>query len=397
MVGTDRLYYTDSYLTRFEAEIVAVRPASGQYRVYLDRTAFYPSSGGQPCDTGRIARAAVVDVAEEGEHVAHLVESELSPGAVACEIDWARRFDHMQQHTGQHLLSAVFVEQLGYPTVSFHLGSETSTIDVEAPELSGQQIEAVEARANALVTENRPVAARFHSPEEAASLGLRKPSEREGPVRVVEIEGCDRSACGGTHVRATGEIGPILIRRLDRVRQTVRVEFVCGGRAVRRARADYNALARAAQLFSAPPDQVPALVAAQIEAAKSADKAQRKLQAELAAFKGRELYQATPADARGRRVHQAVKPAGSIEMWRLLAQAFTAAGPGGVFLLALEQPPMFLLALSGDIAAHAGNVVKAVAEPLGGRGGGSARLAQASLPKAALAPQVFRPVLDRLG
>ncbi|MBI3664800.1 MAG: alanyl-tRNA editing protein [Acidobacteria bacterium] len=396
-MGTERLYYTDSYLTRFEAEIVEVRPAGGRFYAYLDCTAFYPASGGQPFDVGRMGGAAVVDVVDEGDRIAHLVDVELRPGPVACEIDWVRRFDHMQQHTGQHLLSAVFVEQAGYSTVSFHLGPETSTIDLDAPGLSAAPIEAVEARANALVFENRPVTARFFSPEEAASIGLRKPSEREGPIRVVQIEGCDRSACGGTHVRATGEIGPILVRRLDRVRQTVRVEFVCGGRAVRRARDDYNALARSAQLFSAPLDQVPTLVAAQIEAAKAADKVQQKLQAELAVFKGRELYQATSADARGRRVHQAVEPSGAIEPQRLLAQAFIAAGPGGVFLLALEQPPMFLLALSEDLNANAGNIVKAVAESLGGRGGGNARLAQASLPSAAHAPQAFGAVLDRLG
>ena len=218
-MATQRLYYNDSYLTRFEAQILEVKPAGPGFHVYLDRTAFYPTSGGQPNDVGGIASTAVLDVVDEGDRIAHVADSEVPPGPASCQIDWARRFDHMQQHTGQHLLSAVFVELLGCPTVSFHLGSETSTIDLAAPEITATQIEAAETRANALGFENRPVAVRFYSPEEAVSIGLRKPSDRTDETRVIEIEGIDRSACGGTHVRATGEIGPILIRRLDRVRQ----------------------------------------------------------------------------------------------------------------------------------------------------------------------------------
>ncbi len=394
---TERLYYTDSYLARFEAQVVEARPAGERFHVYLDRTAFYPASGGQPFDVGRLNGAAVVEVVDEDERIAHVVEREIAAGSVAGEIDWGRRFDHMQQHTGQHLLSAVFVEVLGHATVSFHLGSETSTIDLHAPEITPSQIEAVEARANALVCENRTVTVHFYSPEEATAIGLRKPSDRPGQMRVVEIGDCDRSACGGTHVRATGEIGPILIRRLERVRGNVRVEFVCGGRAVRRARADYNALAGVAQLFSAPIEQAPALVRGQIEEIKAAEKARQKIEAELAVFKGRDLYQATPPDSRGRRVHRATERSGSIDGWRLLAQNFTAAGPGAAFLLGVEQPPSLLVALSADLSVHAGNLVKAAIEPLGGRGGGNPRLAQASLPDAAAVAAALDRVASALG
>ncbi|HYM10289.1 MAG TPA: DHHA1 domain-containing protein, partial [Bryobacterales bacterium] len=236
----------------------------------------------------------------------------------------------------------------------------------------------------------------FYSAAEAVSIGLRKPSDRAGEIRVVAIEGCDRSACGGTHVRATGEIGPILIRRLDRVRGNARVEFVCGGRAVRQARADYNALAGIAQLFSAPLEQVPALVRSQAEAAKSADKTRQKLEAELAVWKGRELYQNTPADAQGRRVRQETQPRGAIEPWRALAQQFTAAGPGAVFVLAIREPPAVLLAASADLHLHAGDIVKAVAQALGGRGGGNAQIAQASLPEASAAKAALDQILEKL-
>ncbi len=394
---TQRLYYADSYLTAFDAHIVEVRPAASRYHLYLDRTTFYPSSGGQPFDTGQIGSVAVVDVLEEDERIAHVVEQPAAAGPVRCEIDWGRRFDHMQQHSGQHLLSAVFEELFRYPTVSFHLGAETSTIDLETPDATAAQVEAAETRANALVFENRPVTVASYSAEEAAAIGLRKPTEREGTIRVVEIAGCDRSACGGTHVRATGEIGPILIRRLDRVRQTVRVEFLCGGRAVRRARADYKALARVAQVFSAPLDETPALVTAQMEAARTADKTRQKLEAELAGWKGRDLYAKTPPDQRGRRVHRVSEAAGSLEGLRLLAQGYLAAGPGAVFFVTTAQPPALLIAVSGDLGLHAGQIVKSAVEPLGGRGGGSPQMAQGSLPEAGRLAEAVQRILERLG
>ena len=394
---SDRLYYTDSYLTTFQADILEVRPVASRYHVYLDRTAFYPTSGGQPYDLGLLGGRPVVDVADEDDRIAHVLESEPPTGSVTGEIDWARRFDHMQQHTGQHLLSAVLHELFGYPTVSFHLGSETSTIDIAAPELTPAQVEASEARAAQIVFENRPVTVRFCAPEEAAALGLRKPSERQGTLRVVEIAACDRSACGGTHVRATGEIGPILLRRLDRVRQTVRVEFVCGGRAVRRARADYNALVRVAQFFSAPLDEAPSHVAAQLESAKTADKARQKLEADLASYQGRELYRQTSPNERSRRVHQRHERAGSLDPFRALAQAFTTAGPGAVLLISTEAPPALLLAVSPDSGLRAGDILKSVVTALGGRGGGSATLAQGSLPDAALLSQARERVLALAG
>ena len=287
---TERLYYTDSYVREFQARVVE-RSADGR-TVYLDRTLFYPSSGGQPFDVGSIAGVAVVDVVDEDDRIAHLLAAPLATdGEVAGEIDWTRRFDHMQQHSGQHLLSAVFEELFGLHTVSFHLGAESATIDLEGGPVEARMVTEAERRANQLVSENRAMDVRFE--DARAAQGLRKASEREGTLRIVSIDGLDRSACGGTHVRSTGEIGPILLRRTEKIRQSVRVEFVCGGRAVRRARADFEALSSIAQLFSAPLDEVAPLVAAQLETAKAGDKARRKLELDLAAYRGRELYTAT--------------------------------------------------------------------------------------------------------
>ncbi len=381
---TDRLYYTDSYLREFTARILEHSPDGRT--VYLDRTAFYPASGGQPCDTGAIAGVPVLDVADEGERIAHHLAAPLHSGPVDCAIDWGRRFDHMQQHTGQHVLSAVFEEWFGLDTVGFHLGAESSTIDLEGGAVERGAVLEAERRANDIVFENRPVAVDFQHAAEVQ--GLRKPTDREGTLRIVSIQGLDRNACGGTHVRATGEVGPILLRKLEKVRQTVRVEFLCGGRAVRRARADYEALSRTAQLFSAPLEEVPAMVAAQLETARANDKTRRKLELDLAACQGKELYLATEPGADGvRRVTRRVVK-GSLEELRAIAQNFTAQ-PKAVFIATLADPPSVLLAASADAGLDAGKALKAALAEAGGRGGGNARIAQGSVAEAGALEQVL--------
>ena len=380
---TERLYYHDSYLRRFDA--YAVESAGGGSTVYLDRTAFYPTSGGQPFDLGSIGGIAVREVVDEGGRIAHLLASPVAAGPVECAIDWNRRFDHMQQHTGQHLLSAVFEELFHLKTVSFHLGAESATIDLEGGPVDARVLSAVEARANEAVWENRAVSVTYE--EAGGAQGLRKASDREGTLRIVSIDGLDRSACGGTHVRATGEIGAVSLRKVEKVRQAVRVEFLCGGRAVRRARADYEALNRVAQLFSASLDDVPAAVAAQMETARAAEKIRRKLELELAGHQGRELYQATVPGTDG--VRRAVRQAtsGTLEELRALAQSFTAQ-PQAVFVATLSSPPSVLLATSADSGVDAGQRLKAALSEAGGRGGGTARMAQGSVPDAGLLAKI---------
>jgi len=371
---SDRLYYTDSYLRDFPARVIETS-ADGLV-VYLDRTAFYPASGGQPFDLGTISGVAVTEVFDEAERVAHRVAAPVAVGPVECAIDWRRRFDHMQQHTGQHLLSAVFEELFHLKTVSFHMGGDSSTIDLEVGAVDARVLAETERRVNEAIWENRPVAVQF---EHAAEVqGLRKPSGREGTLRIVSIEGMDRSACGGTHVRATGEIGAVLLRKVEKVRQTTRVEFLCGGRAIRRARADYEALSRTAQLFSAPLDEVPGMVAAAQEAARAGDKARRKLELDLAAYQGRELYTSTEPGADGiRRVSRRAER-GNLEELRAIAQNFTAQSKA-VFVAALQDPASILLAVSEDAGIDAGKVLKAALTAHGGRGGGTSRIAQGSV------------------
>jgi alanyl-tRNA synthetase len=376
---TERLYYTDPYLRRFEAQV----EGSAANRVYLDRTAFYPSSGGQPNDLGTIGGLAVTDVIDEEDRIAHIVAGDLPSGRVECEIDWPRRLDHMQQHSGQHLLSAVLVELYGIGTVSFHLGSDASTIDVEAPSLDAEQLSRAVERANAIVFENRPVSVSFASNSD--DLGLRKASEREGELRIVSIENCDRSACGGTHVRSTAEIGPVAVRGLDKIRGNVRIEFLCGWRAIRRARADYESLLKVSRLFSAALDDTPDVVAAQARRLQDLEKAYRKLSAEAAAREGRDLYASCARGADG--IRRVIRTARIDEELRTLALSFTA-GERAVFIAISSDPPSVLVAASKDAGIHAGNLVKAAVTAHGGRGGGSPTLGQGSVPNAGALEQV---------
>jgi alanyl-tRNA synthetase len=372
MAPTERLYYTDSYLRDFEAAVVDL--ADDGRRVYLDRTAFYPTSGGQPHDTGRLNGIQITDVVAEAERIGHLLAQPMTGTKVVGQLDWPRRFDHMQQHTGQHLLSAVLNDLYGYATVGVHFGPESSTVDLDGPSLNQGQIGKVEDSCNAVVVENRPVEVSFEEAERA--IGLRKASERTGNLRVITIRNLDRSACGGTHVRATGEIGPILIGKVERVRKGTRVEFRCGGRAVRRARADHALLSRLAGDFSASTEELPALINNLRGEAKEANAARRSLETQLDGYRARELYLAAEPDATGIRRIVIRQERGSLEGLRGVAQAF-ASMPLAIFVGATASPPALVLATSTDSGVDAAGVLKGL---LAGRGGGSATLAQGTVP-----------------
>ena len=377
-MSTERLYYADAYRARFDARLVA-REDEGR-RVWLDRTAFYPTSGGQPHDLGTLAGISVRDVIDEDDRVAHVLEAPITvePGAaVTGEIDWPRRFDHMQQHTGQHLLSAVLEELFGHVTTSVHFGRESATLDLDTAALAAERLREAEARANAVVCENRPVTIAFE--DAATASGLRKATERAGTIRVVTIADLDRSACGGTHVRATGEIGPILLRAAEKVRGGTRLEFLCGLRAIRRARADYDALSALARAQSCHVDEVPGVVATQLERARDDAAALRRAGEELGAFRARAMFDRTPADGRGRRVVVEHRERGTLDDLKPLAQA-VAAIPGAILLAASSDPAVVLLATGEETAVDAGATLRAGVTAAGGRGGGTPRLAQGSLP-----------------
>ena len=385
---TDRLYYRDSFLYEFEGEICDItetpRPA-----VTLDRTAFYPTSGGQIHDTGWItssgAKHRVTEVADtEGGGVVHYLEApvkELAPGSrIRGEVDVVRRRDHMQQHSGQHILSAAFVRLFNMPTVSFHMADDYCSIDLDTLSLTKEQIESAERLANEVILENRPVDIRFVTREEAGKLGLRKipPTERD-ELRLIDITDFDLTACGGTHVRQTGQIGCILLRKTEKVRQGYRVEFVAGLRAVAAARRDFTTLTETAALFSAHIYDLPQQATKSLEEIKTLRKQRAESLEELAAAQAAALLAETP-EVVGRKLVVRVFSDRDVNFLKLSAQKLTRLAPNVVTLLGTTSPqPALVFAQSGGQPFDMGARMKEIVARFGGRGAGSKDMAQGGI------------------
>ena len=391
---TRRIYYTDAYRRQFAARVVE-RGDDGR-RVHLDETIFYPTSGGQPHDTGMVGGVQVVDVIDEGDRIAHVLASALPPsagsdGLIVGEIDWPRRLDHMQQHTGQHLLSAVVDDLYGWKTLSVHFGAEHSTIDVDAPftDATGERLDAAERQANQVIAEERPVTVTFESATTAG--GLRKPTDREGDIRVVTIEGIDRSACGGTHVRSTGGIGAMLVAGAEAVRGGARITFLCGARIVRRAHADRAILDRVAASLSASRAETPAVAAKLAAELRDLRATHRVATAELASRRAREMLLSAEQDAGGVRHVTDVRPDASADDLRALGQAVSSE-PNAVYLGASLSEQFVVFSVAPGLGVDAGQTLRDALAHEGGRGGGSPRSAQGTLPDA----EAVMRVVERL-
>ncbi|HKD81224.1 MAG TPA: alanine--tRNA ligase-related protein [Candidatus Angelobacter sp.] len=398
---TERLYYHDSFLHDFDARVIESLARDGRHAIVLDRTAFYPTSGGQVHDLGTLAsegkQIAVVEVADEEDgRILHFAAEPLTAGAaVHGTIDSVRRLDHVQQHSGQHVLSAAFSQLFNMPTVSFHMGAESCTIDLETSGLTAAQAERAELLANQVIAEDRPVSIRFVPLEEARRLGLRKlPPKQTGDLRLIDITNFDLTACGGTHVRATGQIGSIFLRKIEKVKQGMRVEFVCGLRGAAAAHRDYTALTEAAAVYSSHIYDVPEQIRKSLAETKLAGKVQHQLLEELAELHAERLL----AQASGsRRVITQCYAERDAVFIKLLAQKLTAGKNDVVALLASGAgQPTLVFAQSPGQKFNMGQLMKEAMAQLGGRGGGSADLAQGGLPAGAASTAALEETLSRM-
>lgn len=376
---TERLYYTDSYLTSFSAQVTARSEVDGHPAICLDRSAFYPTSGGQQHDTGTLNGVAVVDVrAADDGMVLHLLAEPL-PGdveRVTGVVDWPRRYEHMQQHSGQHLLSQTFYRTTGHETVSVHFGDELCTLDLSGGEVTAAQMAAVEDHANALVWENRAIRAYEVSDDELASIPLRRAPAVTGSIRIVELDGYDWSACGGTHVAATGSIGPISLLRVERSRGNSRVSFVCGQRAIGDARRRRELLAAAAGLLDTAVEEVPDLLAARLERLKEQDRQLRATQEELLGYRAQRMLAQAEQRAGFRLVAQNVADVDPAGLKTLAAHLVAETGVVVLLACAVDGKGTAIFARSADVEMHAGQLLRAVLPRFGGGGGGRPDFAQ---------------------
>jgi alanyl-tRNA synthetase len=373
---SNRIYYNDPQRTEFDARVTATAVVSGRPAVTLDTTAFYPTSGGQPHDTGRLGDAGVLEVTEsDAGEIWHVLDRELPAGSeVHGVVDWPRRFDHMQQHSGQHILSAAFDRLNRARTVGFHLGAVVSTVDF-AIELSAADIAAAEAESNRIVWEDRPVSIRFVDEGEAENLPLRKEPERGGVLRVIDVDGYDLSACGGTHVARSGSVGLIAVLSAEKLRGGTRLEFVCGGRALRSFRAFRDSVAGCIRHVSVAPDELPSAIERLQIDTKDQRRLVKDLQERLAGFEATALAAAADELDGGRQVVQAIDGRDQAGL-KAMAMAICANPGFRVALFSTAAPFVAVLARSKDVGADCAAVLKTLLAAYGGRGGGKPDLAQ---------------------
>ncbi|WP_178021776.1 DHHA1 domain-containing protein [uncultured Paenibacillus sp.] len=367
---TTRLYFNDAYLTRWTTRVTDKLEREDGVYVVLEESAFYPHGGGQPNDTGRIEGIPVLDVISEGDEVLHKVERFPEEEEVRCEIDWERRFDHMQQHSGQHLLSAVCREH-GAMTLSFHLGSDYCTIDVDRTDLPAEQLASIEREANRHVYMNHAITGYFVTEEEASRLPLVKPPKVVDRVRIVEMEGVEYNGCGGTHVAATGAIGMIKLLKTEKQKGHVRIFFKCGYRALNEFQEQQQALGAVTSRLKTSRDGI-------LERLDKWEEEQKELQSELDALKEAmdevTVGQLLAKQEGGRIAHIFTdKPLKELQN---LAQKLAAQCDAAV-LLATEAEHKVVLAHSGQIPVPCGAFFKEHLASYGGKGGGSDKLAQA--------------------
>ena len=402
---SERLYYRDSFLREFETQVISCEIAQTErageespcWWVTLEQSAFYPTSGGQPHDTGRLGDAPVLNVFErEDGTVVHVTDRQIALGPVRGSIDWSRRFDHMQQHSGSHVLTAAFLALFDISPVSFHMGKSVSTLDIATSSISAEQLENIERFVNEIIFEDRPIQVRYGTVAELATLGVRKDSEREGILRAVEIQGVDIQACGGTHVCHTGQIGMILVRRVKKIRENCRVEFVCGQRARQVARADFALVEDISQRLTCGPDTIHAGITRILNERNAANRFGQRYLAESAALQAQLLLakECVEFSARPPRAVTGILADADMEYLRSVANNIIVE-PGVVALLGSESNGFIVLAKSEGVPGDLNALLREAVKPCGGKGGGTKDFAQGSVPEGSDLERILRHAAER--
>ena len=371
---TERLYFDNPYQVEFEANVVLSLTHEGNPAVILDKTCFYPEGGGQPADKGILDEIQVVHVLEKDDQIVHVLEKDVSSDVVIGKIDWTTRFDHMQQHAGQHILSQCFVKLFDAATRSFHLGEETSTLEVDKRNMSEEEAERVEKLANDIVFQNRDIKSCLYQEDEISRVRLRRPTKKGGEIRVVEVSDFDQTACGGTHPKNTGEIGTIKILRWDRIRDNVRLEFICGNRALQDYARKHRDLKTLSNNLTVDDKEVVASFEKITADLKMQKRVNRKMQEKIIQYEADEMVQ----QAKGKIIKHIFSDRTQDEI-RLLTLLIIRKGEFVVlFGLEMQERIHVFLACSENLGLDMRELVPVVSPLIDGKGGGRASLVEMS-------------------
>ena len=365
-------YYEDAMMKEFKSQVVKTgKDETGNF-IVLDNTAFYPTGGGQPHDTGWINELEIIDVEKIDEEIRHYTAADVSniSGEISGKLHWSRRFDHMQQHAGQHILTAAFVELYDMATVSFHLGTELVTIDLNVGEVSEDQLAAVEKRANEIILENRPIETKWVTKEELAQYKLRKDVKVDEDIRLVIIPDYDYNGCGGTHPTSTGQVGLLKILATEKMKKQIRVHFVCGNRVLQQLAMRKQVLSDVARQLSAPEEEAADALRKFAKTAKQTEKNLTEAQDALLEFEAKELANETVAAATFENR--------SIQSLQKLARFITQQnGEAIALLVANNEDKLQFVAARGSEQTKSMKDISAAALPLiNGKGGGNDALVQ---------------------
>lgn len=363
---TKRCYFEDPYRVEFEANVIDRATYNEKPALILDQTCFYPESGGQPADKGTINNIKVIDVIEDSGKILHILEKEVTDAKIIGKIDWDVRFDHMQQHAGQHILSQCFHKLLEGKTLSFHLGEDSSSVEIDLKKISDEEVEKVEERANEVVFQNREIKTYFIQEDQIQGIPLRKPSLKKGSIRVVEVAEFDHSACGGTHPRTTGEIGLIKILKSERIRNNIRFEFVCGGKALRDYMMKNKILRQIAVRFTVSEQETMASIEKLSSDFKTQKKKMREIQKKVLRFEAQEIIK----DSKEKIIKDIFKER-TAEDIKLLALNIIKKGDYVVlFGLELKDRAHLVLGCSENLDLDMRELIPVVSSVVGGKGGG---------------------------
>jgi alanyl-tRNA synthetase len=371
---TKRLYFDDPYQTQFEAAVLEKRNFAGKPAVILDQTLFYPESGGQPCDKGDINGISVINVIEDKDKIIHVLDKDIDAEKIKGTIDWETRFDHMQQHSGQHILSQVFHRYLNGKTMSFHLGKEISTVEIDIRKISEEEVEKIEKLANDIVFENREIRVAFVPDTRVDKIPLRKPPKKTGELRIVEIQDFDYTACGGTHPRRTGDIGLIKILKWERIRDNLRFEFVCGNRALKDYAMRTRVLRDVTNRFSSGESDLMDVVEKLFQDYKAQKKRNRQLQEKMSEYEAKEMIN----QAESRIIKKVFEDRSADEARQLALNIIRGSDHIVLFGLKLAERVHLVLACPEKTEVDLRELVSEISPIIEGKGGGRPSLVEIS-------------------